>query len=64
MPSTKYNIVECGDDKIVIQCDSDGEAFSVIQTLIDCNPGKSYEVKEIVVYDKDAFRLGRNPELH
>ena len=37
---------------------------TVIQQLKDANPHKEYKVEQVAVYDSDAFRYGRDPDLH
>ena len=47
-----------------MDCSSEAEAFEVMGQLKDANKDSEYIIEEVVVYDKDAFRYGRDPELH
>tara|TARA_B100000242_G_scaffold106276_2_gene73583 strand:- start:15255 stop:15449 length:195 start_codon:yes stop_codon:yes gene_type:complete len=64
MPQTRYNVFEKGNSEPLTQCSDMHEADIVIQQLKDANPHKEYIVEPVVVYDSDAFRYGRDPELH
>ena len=65
MPQTRYNVIEQNSTKDVItQCSDEYEAHITIQRLKDVNPHKDYEVEEVLVYNKEASRYGRDPELH
>jgi|TARA_B100001013_G_scaffold49711_1_gene26082 hypothetical protein len=47
-----------------MDCSSESEAFEVMGQLVEANPESQYTIEEVVVYDKEAFRYGRDPELH
>jgi hypothetical protein len=64
MPQTRYNVIECNTNEVVTQCSDEYEADSTVAQLVDVNPNKQYKVVAVEVYDSDAFRYGRDPELH
>ena len=64
MPQTRYNVFEKGNSEPLTQRSDMHEADIVIQQLKDANPHKEYKVEPVVVDDSDAFRYGRDPELH
>lgn len=65
MPHTVYRVVEKVTQKQeLMDCNSEAEAFEVLGQLQVANPESQYTIEEVVVYDKDAFRYGRDPELH
>ena len=65
MPHTVYRVIEKVTKKQeLMDCSSEAEAFEVMGQLKDANKDSEYIIEEIVVYDKDAFRYGRDPELH
>ncbi len=65
MPHTVYRVIEKVTKKQeLMDCSSEAEAFEVMGQLKDANKDSEYIIEEVVVYDKDAFRYGRDPELH
>ena len=65
MPHTVYRVIEKVTKKQeLMDCSSEAEAFEVMGQLKDANKDSEYIIEELVVYDKDAFRYGRDPELH
>ena len=64
MPQTRYNVFEIGNSEPLTQCSDMLEADMVIQQLKDANHHKEYKVEQVAVYDSDAFRYGRDPDLH
>ena len=65
MPHTVYRVIEKITKKQeLMDCSSEAEAFEVMGQLKDANKDSEYIIEEVVVYDKDAFRYGRDPELH
>ena len=65
MPHIVYRVIEKVTKKQeLMDCSSEAEAFEVMGQLKDANKDSEYIIEEVVVYDKDAFRYGRDPELH
>ena len=65
MPHTVYRVIEKVTKKQeLMDCSSEAEAFEVMGQLKDANKDSEYIIEEVVVYDKDVFRYGRDPELH
>ena len=65
MTHTVYRVIEKVTKKQeLMDCSSEAEAFEVMGQLKDANKDSEYIIEEVVVYDKDAFRYGRDPELH
>ena len=65
MPHSVYRVIEKVTKKQeLMDCSSEAEAFEVMGQLKDANKDSEYIIEEVVVYDKDAFRYGRDPELH
>ncbi len=65
MPRTVYRVIEKVTQKQeLMDCSSESEAFEVMGQLVEANPESQYTIEEVVVYDKEAFRYGRDPELH
>ena len=64
MPQTRYNVFELGNAEPLVQCSDELEADLTIQQLKDAHPHKQFKVEPCVVYDNDAVRYGRDPELH
>ena len=65
MPHTVYRVIEKVTKKQeLMDCSSEAEAFEVMGQLKDANKDSEYIIEEVVVYDKDAFRFGRDPALH
>ena len=65
MPQTVYRVIEKVTKKQeLMDCSSEAEAFEVMGQLKDANKDSEYIIEEVVVYDKEAFRYGRDPELH
>ena len=61
-----YMEIEKLEEKLsaMISARDELEADLTVQQLKDANPQKEYKVEEVAVYDSDAFRYGRDPELH
>ena len=65
MPRTVYRVIEKVTQKQeLMDCSSEAEASEVLGQLVEANPESQYTIEEVVVYDKEAFRYGRDPELH
>jgi len=65
MPRTVYRVIEKVTQKQeLMDCSNEAEAFEVMGQLVEANPESQYTIEEVVVYDKEAFRYGRDPELH
>ena len=64
MPQKRYNVIECDTKEVVTQCSDEYEADLTIAQLVDVNPKKQYKGETVEVYDSDACRYGRDPELH
>ena len=65
MPHTVYRVIEKVTKKQeLMDCGSEAEAFEVMGQLKEAHPTSEYTIEEVVVYDKEAFRYGRDPELH
>ena len=65
MPRTVYRVIEKVTQKQELtDCSSEAEASEVLGQLQEAHPSSQYTIEEVIVYDKEAFRYGRDPELH